>query len=58
MRGRQASKSILIINMVYHSIKQKKSKCLILKLDIEKVFDTVNWDFLLDIMKVMGFGAR
>jgi hypothetical protein len=31
---------------------------ILLKLDITKVFDTVDWSFLLEILRKMGFGAR
>jgi hypothetical protein len=38
-------------------IRKKKIPKLLLKLDIAKAFDTVEWPFLLDIMQAMGFGT-
>jgi hypothetical protein len=36
----------------------KKKSALFLKLDIQKVFDYVNWRYLLEVLHAMGFGPR
>lgn len=41
IKGRHAAKSILLVHEVHHSIKLDSNKCMILKLDFEKAFDTV-----------------
>lgn len=58
VKGRQASASILLVKEVAHSIQKRRCKGVILKLDFEKAFDMVNWDFLLDTMKVMNFDHK
>lgn len=58
IKGRAAANSILITSEVVHSIQKKHSKGLILKLDFEKVFDTVDWVFLLETLQHMGFGEK
>jgi hypothetical protein len=33
-------------------------KKVVIKLDYEKAYDKVNWEYLLDILKKRGFGNR
>ena len=55
IKGRQSSESILVVKEVAHSLQKNKCKGVILKLDFEKAFDTINWDFLMDTMRAMNF---
>ena len=48
----------LIANEVIDSWQKQKEKGLICKLDIEKAYDSINWNFLMRVMHKMGFGAR
>ncbi|KAM0877047.1 hypothetical protein ACQ4PT_035764 [Festuca glaucescens] len=38
--------------------RQSKTPAIMLKLDIEKAFDTVSWEFLLEILAARGFSQR
>jgi hypothetical protein len=38
-----------------HELKRKKQKGLILKLDFEKAYDKVNWDFLQQVLRMKDF---
>lgn len=41
---------------VVNSRKKKNDSCTLCKLDLEKVYDRVNWDFLNQIILMMGCG--
>ena len=56
--GRQILDASLIANEVIDSITKKKEKRILCKLDIEKAYDTLNWNFLLSSFQKMGFGER
>ncbi|GKC45930.1 transposon TX1 [Tanacetum coccineum] len=49
---------VLIANETMEYLKKKKEKSLIFKVDFEKAYDSINWRFLLDIMKRMRFGEK
>ena len=58
VKGRQILDATLIINEAVDS-RLKCSECGVLcKLDIEKVYDHVNWNFLLLVLRKMGFGEK
>ena len=49
---------LLIANETVDSLLRKKENRLFCKLDIEKAYDHINWDFLLQILEMMGFGTK
>nr|XP_009804761.1 PREDICTED: uncharacterized protein LOC104249929 [Nicotiana sylvestris] len=58
IKGRQIINVVLIANEAVDSrIKQKKPGILC-KLDIKKAYDHVNWNFLLKMLDIMGFGEK
>ena len=58
VQGRQILNAVLIANEVVDSILRRKEKLILCKLDIEKVYDHIRWDFLLQILERMGFGLK
>ncbi|CAL5344867.1 unnamed protein product [Camellia sinensis] len=58
LRGRNILDGVLIANEVVDGWKKAKRKGVILKLDFEKAFDSVNWEFLFSLLSRFGFGDR
>nr|GEX99873.1 RNA-directed DNA polymerase, eukaryota [Tanacetum cinerariifolium] len=56
--GRQILDGPFILNEVLHWCSKKKHKSLIFKVDFEKAYDSVRWDFLDDVLKKFGFGNK
>nr|GEZ63636.1 putative RNA-directed DNA polymerase, eukaryota [Tanacetum cinerariifolium] len=55
-KGRFILDGVFIANETLEFLKKKKEKSLIFKVDFEKAYDNINWRFLLDLMKRIGFG--
>lgn len=58
MGVRQIMDAILIANETIHWWKSSNKPGIILKLDFEKAFNSVNWEFILHILRKMGFGSK
>ncbi|XP_071695221.1 uncharacterized protein [Rutidosis leptorrhynchoides] len=58
LRGRFILDGALIVNECVDYLKNNRKKGLIFKVDFEKAFDCLNWEFLLEVMKSMGFGDK
>jgi hypothetical protein len=55
VKGRNILEGVLILHEVIHELKRTKGKGLILKIDFEKAYDKVRWDFLEIVMRGKGF---
>jgi hypothetical protein len=56
LKGRQILDAIGMTQECLHSIKTKKLQAIILKLDLKKAYDCINWDFLRLVLLQCGFG--
>ncbi|RVW52812.1 LINE-1 reverse transcriptase-like [Vitis vinifera] len=56
--GRQILDASLIANEVIDSWQKRKEKGLICKLDIEKAYDSIKWNFLMKVLQKMGFETK
>ncbi|GJZ27673.1 cysteine-rich receptor-like protein kinase [Tanacetum coccineum] len=58
LKGRQILDGCVIANEILNFAKSKKINMLLFKVDFEKAFDSVNWEFLSNIMSQMNFGLK
>jgi hypothetical protein len=55
--GRQIQDAIGTAHECIHSIKKNKQKALLLKLDLQKAYDCISWDYLRMVLIQVGFGT-
>ncbi|GJS94182.1 RNA-directed DNA polymerase, eukaryota [Tanacetum coccineum] len=56
--NRQILDGPFILNEVLAWCKKKPKQALIFKVDFAKAYDSVRWDFLLDVLHAFGFGPK
>ncbi|XP_071741010.1 uncharacterized protein [Rutidosis leptorrhynchoides] len=56
--GRQILDGPLIINEVVDWCKRKKKKALFFKVDFDKAFDSIYWDYIFSMISFMGFDFK
>lgn len=55
IKGRNILEGVVVIHEVIHELRRTKGKGLILKIDFEKAYDRVRWDFLEQVMMGRNF---
>jgi hypothetical protein len=55
IKGRFIQDSPLALHEIIHELKSKKLPAVLLKLDFEKAYDRVSWDFLREVLLRKGF---
>nr|GEV75170.1 RNA-directed DNA polymerase, eukaryota [Tanacetum cinerariifolium] len=55
---RQILDGLFILNKIFQWCKSKKKHSFIFKVDFEKAYDSVRWDYLDDVLKKFGFVER
>ncbi|GJY48884.1 RNA-directed DNA polymerase, eukaryota, reverse transcriptase zinc-binding domain protein [Tanacetum coccineum] len=56
--NRQILDGPFILNELFQWCMKKKNQTMIFKVDFEKAYDSVRWDYLDDILKKFGFGDK
>jgi hypothetical protein len=57
IKGRCLHEGVLALHEIVHELRTKRLGGLLLKLDFEKAYDRVNWDFLREALTRKGFSA-
>ena len=55
IKGRYILESVVAAHEIIHEIARKKEAGIVLKLDYEKAYEIVNWDFLVEVLTSRGF---
>jgi len=58
VEGRQILDGLVVAQEVIHSLKGKKEKGMMIKLDLSKDYDRLNWNFLKATLRAFGFNNR
>ncbi|GJV18249.1 putative RNA-directed DNA polymerase, eukaryota, reverse transcriptase zinc-binding domain protein [Tanacetum coccineum] len=54
--GRQILDGPFILDEILNWCKRKKKKAMFFKVDFAKAYDSVRWDYLIDVLEAFGFG--
>ncbi|CAL5443286.1 unnamed protein product [Camellia sinensis] len=58
LSGRNILNGVLIANEIVDGWKKAKKKGVLLKLNFEKAYDSINWGYLLSMLPNFGFGSK
>lgn len=58
LKDRNILDGVVILNEVVEDAKKRKEERIILKVDFAKAYDSVEWDYLFDMMRLMNFPPK
>ena len=58
IKGRYILESVVVAHEIVHILHKSKDKGVVLKLDYEKAYDSVSWDFLFEVLETRGFSTK
>ncbi|GJS91543.1 RNA-directed DNA polymerase, eukaryota [Tanacetum coccineum] len=58
IKGRQILDGPLMINEIVEWCKRRKKKAMLFKIDFEKAFDMISWDYIFSRLHHLGFGSK
>jgi hypothetical protein len=58
IKGRYILKIVVTVHEVLHSVYKGKQQSFVLKLYYEKTYDKVNWQFLVEVLRMRGFESK
>jgi hypothetical protein len=56
--GRNIVEGLVMLHETIHKIHRKRMSGVVLKLDFEKAYDNVNWNFLQQTLRMNGFSTK
>lgn len=56
--GRSIVDNFLMVQQSIKTLHRRQVPAIMMKIDIAKAFDSVHWDFLLNLLKHRGFGRK
>ena len=58
MRGRNILEGVVILHETVHELHRKNQSGVIFKIDFEKAYDKVRWNFLFQTLRLKGFSHK
>ena len=58
LEGKGFMDGVLVANEVLEDVKRRKSSCVFFKVDYEKAYESVYWDFVYYMMERLGFCGK
>nr|CAD1828004.1 unnamed protein product [Ananas comosus var. bracteatus] len=58
IKGRNILNNFLTAHILVHHLHSSKQQAALLKIDFDRAFDHINWNFLFELFQARGFGQR